>query len=191
MKKRILALCLALFAVMSLAACSGNGDGTPDGFQKASLDKACSYELYVPESWVVSSGSETDYTMTSIAATDPCSLSVAVVDTLVDQTYDTYWQEKQEEYKKLFDTFTPDEASAQGAVVNGSNWDGRRYLFNATYGEKEYRCMQIFIPHSSSLVEGYRLYVVTYMAQKDHFDTHYDNEQDQDIATILSYFKFR
>lgn len=187
--KKFLALCLlAALLVLALASCGGTEDGTPAGFKKASDDDACSYTLYVPDTWTVASGSTTDYTMATISTTDPCSVSVAVVSAVSASTVAEYWEDCQEEYGRLFDEFTPD-AEGQGEVVSIGGGYGSRYFFNAKYGGAEYRYMQIFFTHMDSPFAG-RLYILTYTASAEHFDAHYDNEQEQDVLAIISHFKF-
>ena len=185
--KKILALFLVLTSlVLSLASCGGNDEGAPTGFKKASNDEACSYTLYVPDSWTVASGSQTDYTM---ASTDGVSVSMAVVNRVSASTVGEYWEDCQEEYARLFEEFTPD-AENQGTELTVGGAYGTRYLFSAKYNGVEYRYMQVYIVHADSLLSGSRLYIFTFAAKASVFDAYYDNEENLDVLAILSHFKF-
>ena len=187
--KKILSLLLVLTTlVLSLVACGGTEEGVPTGFKKASNDDACSYTLYVPDFWTVTSGSPTDYTMATAA--DGVSVSMAVVKQVGDATtVGEYWEDCQEEYARLFEDFTPD-AENQGTELTVGGAYGTRYLFSAKYNGVEYRYMQVYIVHADSLLSGSRLYIFTFAAKASAFDAYYDNEQNLDVLAILSHFKF-
>ena len=187
MKKKIALLLLAALTALALVSCGGKSDETPIGFKKASNDDACAYTMYVPENWTVSTGSVTDYTMATFTGG---SVSMAMVTSVAATTVDEYWQDCQEEYARIFEEFTPDAADKQGAQVKLDESFGTRYFFNAKYNGVEYRYMQIYTVHQDSLLSGSSLYIFTFTARADLFDSFYDNEQNLDVLAILSNFKF-
>lgn len=190
MKKRafclLLLLCLALPLLFS---CARNQSDIPSGFRLASDDEVCAYRLYVPENWTVNAGGKTDFTMTTIPCDSRCSLSVAVISSFEEGTVEDFFQAQKAEYDRLFDSVTVEE-EGKGAKMAIGGQTGFRYQFDAARDGKEYRFMQILIPRNEGL-GGYRYYLITYTADKTHFDTHYDNEANTDVLAVLEYFTFR
>lgn len=190
MKKRIFGLLLLLcLALPLLFSCGTKQSDVPSGFQLASDDEVCSYRLYVPENWAVKSEGKTDFTMTTVPCDTRCSLSVAVISNFPEGTVDEFFAAQKSEYDRIFDTVTVEE-EGKGAKIALGGTTGFRYQFDAVRDGKEYRFMQIYIPRSEGL-SGYRYYLITYTADKAHFDTHYDNEANTDVLAVLEHFAFK
>ena len=188
MKK--LAICLmALLMVVSLVSCGGSSD-VPSGSQRASDASVCDYELFVPETWVVKSGSPTNFTTATVAAGDKCNVSVMAVDNVTAATVGDYWKEQQAEYEALLGTITVEEEGGKVTLGSGEKAvNGHRYVFSAKYAKGEnttdYKFMQIFFLKTSAL-SGSTLYVFTYTAVADHYDNHLEA-----VNGILTNFAFK
>lgn len=186
--KKILCLLLATVSIFALTACSG-GDDTPDGYKLASSSEACKYALYVPESWVAGEN-KTGVTMATVANRDECSVSMALVsDVESGDSFEAFFAAQEKSYQTLFhEGFSVIE---KGAVVKVGTENGFRCVFTATYGGKQYKFMQVFVPKASFFTS--ELYAFTYTASMDKVEgkdtTHYD-EHLEAVNEILSFVKW-
>lgn len=187
--KRITLCLLALLMIFSLVSC-GEEDTTPAGYQKASLDTVCDYVLYVPDTWVVQSGSAANFTAATVANGDACNVSMMTVEEVYAKSVEEYWAEQAAEYAAIFGAITVVEENAAATVGNGENKveKARRYVFTAKHGaegkQTDYTFMQVFIVRDT--LNGSKLYCFTYTATTDHYDGHLEA-----VNGILTNFAFR
>ena len=185
--KKIISLLLSAATLFLLVSCS-NGDEAPDGYKIASNSEACAYTLFVPENWVTSAGeNKTDYTMATVANADRCNVSLSVVsDVESGATFEEFWAAQEAQYKALFpDGFTVEKT---GETVKVGSLNGIRCIYTASFGGKQYKFMQVFVPRSTVFTA--KLYAFTYTASLDKVEgkdvTHYD-EHLETVNEILSY----
>lgn len=172
--KKILAICLMLACLFSVAACSKN-DGTPDGMKNAALESA-KYNLYVPETWITDS-----YNVSGarVGTKENAPNVLATVYFPEEQlTPQAYWESKcLPEYGAVFANFTMIE---EGADTTLGGKDAKRYKFSYTFGDSVYQCMQVIT------VYDFSVYVVTYTALSTEYDTY---AADADVIVANFVFK--
>lgn len=178
--KKLIAFLLVLCASLTLFACGGEDPVTPEGYKLASNGEICSYDLYVPETWIVQSD-RSDYTIAAVSSTDGCTVSVAKLEDVYAETMGQYWEECKAKFTFLSD-FTVTEEGAQVSVGKDGR-QGYRYRFSGKYNGTEYAYMQVFFFDSNAFTPGFFCY--TYTATAAHFDTHLSLAND-----ILSHFRF-
>ena len=188
MKK--LAICLlALLMAVSFVSCGGDAT-VPDGYQLASNSTTCSYDLFVPETWIVKSGTDTNYTFATVGSGDKSNVSLMVVGSVDADTIEKYWDNRQSEYETLFGAITVEEEGVKTTVGSGEKAiQGVRYVFTASYKKGEtvtdYKFMQVFF-YETGLFTGTSFYVFTYTATAAEYDGNLEA-----VNSILSYFSFR
>lgn len=188
--KKITICLLALLMVFTLTSCGGGDDTVPAGYQLASNSDVCDYLLYVPDTWITESGTPTNFTEATVAPGDKCNVSLMPVEAVYAETVADYWAEQQAEYERLFGAITVSEEGGEVTLGSGEKKvSGYRYVFTAKYGEGEtatdYKFMQIFfLKHNA--VSGSSLYVFTYTATADHYDSHLEA-----VNGILTNFSFK
>ena len=188
MKK--IAICfLAVLMVFSLVSCGGD-DTVPSGYKRASDPSVCEYELFVPDTWITTSGTPTNFTSATVAPGDKCNVSVMAVESVTAETVGDYWKEQQAEYEALLGAITVVEEGGKVTLGSGDKTvNGHRYVFTAKYTKGEtvtdYKFMQIFFL-KTGVLSGSSLYVFTYTATADHYDNHLEA-----VSGILSNFAFK
>ena len=186
--KKTLCLLLLLASLLAFSACSDGGDA-PDGYKLASNSDACEYSLFVPDGWICGEN-KTGVTMATVGKSDECSVSLSLVsDVKAGDSFEAFWAAEENEYKKLFpDGFSVEE---KGALVKVGGENGFRCVFTASFGGKQYKFMQVFVPKSGLFTS--ELYAFTYTASSDKVEgketTHYD-EHLETVNEILSFVKW-
>ncbi len=183
--RKILALCLVLATLLTLAACGGTADGAPEGFKIASDDELCDYVLYAPDAWVTESN-KSNYTMATVSQTDGVTLSVAKIESVYERTMQEYWEKCKTEYTFLNNfAVVEGEEGTQATIGSGERvYAGYRYIFTGDYAGTSYRYMQIFIVRGGLFSAG--LYCITYTAKADTYDKYLDSVND-----VLNAFYFK
>ena len=164
--------------VLSLIFCScgeSNNDALP-GYKEISAEEV-SYDLYVPEGWVVDE--QRGYTSAHISDMDTSNISVMAYelsrDTLFpDNEYSTYWKNTVEpslkqmfpdlEYVTECENYKLDQRDAAQyiytfTVDHGKDNDG-------TEQKVKYKVQQII------LKDGFYVYTLTYTAREDQYSAH-------------------
>lgn len=172
--KKMLAVCLLLATVLSLAACA-NTDPTPDGMKDVAIESA-GYRLYVPEAWV-----EQSYNVSGAKAT-PAENAPNVIVTVyypdTELSIDQYWGSRcVPEYSTVFKNFTVLEEGTAKAL---GGKDAKLYHFSHTIGETVYECMQVIT------VYNFNVYVLTYTALSSEYATYI-----AEVDTIITNFAFK
>ncbi len=149
-------------------------DGTPDGMKRASNPAYTGYKLFVPDSYVIHSA--TDTTLVSVSATDATSVHAYITVPNV-ATLDEFVQDYKEEKLPILyrDLVFSDGGST--ATVAGVPWT--RLVYTGTYGGTAYKVEQYF------LKSEYYVFSLTYTARAERFDTH-----RADFQAILDAFSF-
>ncbi len=167
--KKILCVLLALVAVLSFTACSGDDTVVPDGYKLASNSEACAYSLFVPENFI-SGDSGSTFTKADVSNSDHCEVSFMITPEIGGNTVAEHWESLQASYAATFPEGYAVTEDEQGTVVSVGGVSGFRYIFTAKYGGKDYKFMQIFVARATVMTA--ELYVFTYTAAADHYDTH-------------------
>jgi len=184
--KKLLALLLVFAALLSFAACSKDGSDVPEGYKLASDSEACAYSLYIPEAWVMGNDG-TNMTTASLPGgkEEKCNISFAPVpmeEWGEGMDVPTFWQSQIPQYKALFgESFViVDQPSPTEPNAAIGSFKAFRYVYTVTYNGANYKIMQVLAPVSPNEV-----YIFTYTATADHYDTHLEA-----VNSILSYIKF-
>ncbi len=179
MMKKILVLFLVAAALLSFTACAEEST-VPDGYKLISNDEACAYSLYVPENYVAMDSGST-FTKANFSNSDHCEISFMVVPEIYgDGSMKAHWDGLQAEYAATFPEGYAVCEEEQGVTVGVGGVNGYRYTFTAVYSGVNYKFMQIFVPKTTLTTA--ELYVFTYTAVADHYDTHLEA-----VNEILSY----
>ncbi len=166
--KKFFCVFLVLAVLLSFASCSKE-ETVPDGYKLASNSEACAYSLFVPESFV-SGDSGSTFTKANVSNSDTCEISFMTVSEIGGNTVAEHWESLQASYAATFPEGYAVTEDEQGTAVAVGGINGFRYIFTAKYGGKDYKFMQIFVARSTVMTA--ELYVFTYTAAADHYDTH-------------------
>lgn len=176
MKKilKLTAVIVAILSALALVSCSSDGDdASPDGMKRASSDTA-PYVLYIPEDWITDM--QTGMTSAHVSSSDSSNVSVTAWELEhTDDTVDTWWDVNIAELCSVFTDYT--EVSSVETVLCGES--AKQYVYTARLADTEYKYMQ------TAAVRDGSVYVITYTALPDVYDSHLD-----DVAKILSAFVF-
>ncbi|MBQ2733454.1 MAG: hypothetical protein IJF74_04780 [Clostridia bacterium] len=169
--KKITALLLTLFAILSLAAC-GAGDNAPNGMKLAS-NEVCDYYFYVPKNWNVdmSTGVSSAY----FSEKDRSNMSMTSYALSKTMTAEEYWDSIKGSYTSLFAEMS--EPEVKTTALDGV--EAKQYTYTAKAGTEQYKIMQVFC------VKGETVYVFTFTATPEKFEEHIDK-----VALVLAEFRF-
>ncbi len=146
----------------------------PNGMQLASNDDVA-YRFYVPATWVLDTTLPTSSAY--VSTSDRSNVNVTSYMPSESMSAETYWQQHLRELRTYMQI---DDSSI---TVSKTELDGRPaniYEFTATVGTKQYRYAQAIAAYSGVV------YVVTYTALPENYDTHRAAYDD-----ILAAFDFR
>lgn len=170
--KKIISAILVLCMMLSFTACSGN-DETPDGMKNVAGDNDA-YFLYVPQSWVNNNNGVVGAYYSTI---DRSNISVTAYSGEEYSSSDEYWNS----FKEKIDDITSDFEvikESEPKVIGGRN--AVQHTYKMTVSGVKYQVRQILVAYSNIM------YVITYTAEEDKFDTH-----TEDIQNIIDEFKFK
>lgn len=203
--KKIISIILVLTACLGvLCACQNPNDSfVPAGFKKAS-NKNADYTLYVPEGWTVdmSTGVTTAYVSDKDRSnisfmgfelddaiirfdkgdgdssdTTPPASSEGEPDASDVVTVDDYWAYYSSEFES---TFSDMEYSVNGENLLVSGKAAKKYVYTATVTGQKYEFMQVVVISKGTV------YMLTYTAHKELFDSHLD-----DVKDIVKYIEIK
>ena len=181
---KLIALALAIFAILSFAACRKKDTGIPDGYQLVGADEdgnltdvgeAKDYLFYVPASWKI----DINGTATSayVSSGDPATVSVMTwTPPNTDLTPADFWATFVEDFEKVYSDFKIEKED--DVLLDGEA--ARSVIFVGSIGENAYRFRQV------TAIRGGLVYVLTYTNLEAQFDEH-----DGDFDEIVGYFKFK
>ena len=172
--KKILVVVLAMLMLVLAVSC--NKDGTPDGMQNASIEGAA-YNFYVPDTWVTVTESGVSCAKATVGNNAPnATLTVYYPDSVI--TPNDHWQVNcLPEYRTVLQNIVVHE---DGSDVTLGGKDAKKYVFSYTVGTDSYQCQQVIA------VYDYQVYVLTYTALADAYDTHV-----ADVESMLTHFAFK
>ena len=163
MKKNIIIYAVALILAVFCTSCSKNTeDVTPDGLKKASSDELAGYSFYVPRAYC----SKSDISSVSVMAWEL---------EYTDSTVSDWWDVNVKELQQVFPDYS--EESIDQTTLDGSQ--AVRYVYTASSGENKFKFMQ------TAAVKDGAVYVVTYSALEDVYDSH-----TEEVYTMLENFRF-
>lgn len=179
--KKLVGLLLACTLLFAFTACSEDVT-VPDGYKLISNDEICAYSFFVPENYIAMDSHST-FTRANVSNSDACSVSFMVTPKINGTTVAEHWESLQTEYAAAFPEGYAVDAGEQGVAVKVDGLDGFRYTFTVKDGGKDYRFMQILVPRATMTTA--ELYVFTYTAAADHYDTHLEA-----VNEIVSFIKW-
>ncbi len=169
--KKITALLLTLFAILSLTACGAN-DNAPSGMKLAS-NEVCDYYFYVPQNWTVdmSTGVSSAY----FSEKDRSNMSMTSYALSEAMTAEAYWEKIKSDYSALFAEMS--EPEVKTTALDGV--EAKQYTYTVKAGTEQFKIMQVFC------VKGETVYVFTFTATPEKFEEHIDK-----VALVLAEFRF-
>lgn len=198
MKKRILLpISAALLAALMLVGCSKQDPNAPDGYQIASNDKV-DYTLFVPNDWTVDTDS--DSLMTAARASEQESANITMMeydnseyaietaeDGKIVSPVPTYWEDKLDDLKKLFDVDEEGNStfkleSSETSLIGSSKLAAYTYIYTGTIDGLELKYMQV-IAYRGGDKDSFCFF--TYTAPASRYDEYVD-----DVKGILENIVF-
>ena len=173
-----------------LCSCGQSENGVLDGYKEISVDDV-SYDLYVPEDWVVDA--QRAYTSAHKNETTPANISVMAHELtsktiFKDDEYDIYWKNSVEpSLKQMFpDLEYVTEAGAYKLDNNSKDAAQYIYTFTVDHGKDsdgtdqkvKYKVQQIILKDETTL------YTLTYTASEDQY-----SEYETEVSDI--WYNFR
>ena len=169
--KKILSVILVLCMLISMSACAGDEE-TPDGMKNVAGENDA-YCFYVPQSWV-----ENKYGVGAYYSTvDKSNIAIAAYSGEEYATSDEYWEAFKADVDDISTAFEIIEEK-EPKVISGRN--AVQYSYKMTVGGVSYKVRQIMLAYSNIM------YVITYTAEEERFDSHTD-----DVQKILDEFRFK
>lgn len=175
MKIRILSvvLCLILASAV-LAGCSKKDPAVPEGMKLASDPGVASYTLFVPEGWNIDM--QTASTRAYCSGSDKSFVMVMTGELEhTDTTVADWWDAGLSELKALFPDF--ELVSREKATLDGR--EGEKFIYTGTFDETPFKYTQI------AATKAGVIYVLTYGATQDRWDSHLD-----EITDVIDNFRF-
>lgn len=171
--KRILSLVIVLIMVISLAACSGDGEDIPDGMKNVANEEDA-YNFYVPQSWVTNSNGVVG---AYYNATDRSNISIMAYGGDEFTSSEEYWKSFEERGAKVFDDFSVVSSNTPRVI---SERNALQAVYKLSVEGVKYQCSQIIVAYSNLM------YVITYTATEEKYESHLE-----DVELILNSFRFK
>lgn len=172
MKKAAAAALIA--SILLIFSSCGQESDVPAGMKEASSDAAV-FDMFVPESWIVDL--QTGAVSAHVSSGDSSNVSVMAWGLEHnDDTVDDWWEFHTGELAETFHDMT--EAEIENTTLGGIA--AKKYTYTVTVGDVEYKYMQM------AAVKNGSVYVLTYTALPDKFDSHLD-----DVADIANELRYR
>lgn len=186
MKKRIAAALLALLCLLMTACANNDGEVTdvPDGMKAIEFEGTFK-AMFIPESWTEDSSSGF---AAAVYESDRSSVSFtefSAGDDITDAA--GFWEDYRAQLEGSFSEFKldgePYETEFSG--ISGA----QKVVYSASVAGVTYKYMQIIVfvdrPYALGLVSDCRIYIFTYTALPDNYETHLD-----DVDKIVDNFIF-
>ncbi len=174
-KLPIIIIAAALALTAALAGCSAKKDRTvPDGMKLASDPELAGYTFFVPESWSVDI--RTASTRAYCPGADKSSVMVMTGELEhTDSTVEGWWESGIDELKALYSDF--ELISREDAELDGAK--GEKFVYSGTFDGTQFKYSQV------AAVKGGVIYVVTYGATADRWDSHLE-----EFSSMIGNFRF-
>ena len=173
----MIALCMC---ALLFCSCNKQNEEIPSGMQLITNEFA-DCKLYVPSDWTPLNSTEMGVLMAK--AEDNSNVSLQIMTAKTEYTIiDDYF--RNDYFKKLSSTYKTvalleEECSTENIKFGKIGHGAARYVYTVESDGSVYKVMQYFSAYS-----GY-LYILTYTAQQDLFDEHYE-----EIQSVVSNFVF-
>lgn len=182
-------------ALYTLTACGGNSSDAPNGMQLVRGGDDIGYYFWGPEEWVVANQGE--IAATYVSSVDYSSVTFTESDVnynLIGTGADPYLDGVGNAFAAAQERYKSAPFSDYGLKINGEkasfgNADRAvKYVFNYTYDEKPYTCMQIFVSHAGAS------YIFTFNASAKEYSekdgSYYQFYLNEKVQPIIDNFKF-
>ena len=164
----------AIFAAV-LPGCSKADPTVPDGMKLASDPELATYTFFVPDSWSIDTQNAS--TRAYVSGTDRSFIMVMSGDLQhTDSTVDSWWESGLDELKALYQNF---ELSVEGEETKLDGADARKYVYSGDFGGTSFKYTQV------AAVKGGVIYIITYGATADKWDSHVD-----EVNKMIGNFRF-
>ena len=177
----------ALTVTALLCSCGGSDGGALPGYKEIS-NEGVSYDLYVPDEWVIDE--QTAFTAAHRSTTDPSNISVMALELTNAnnfESYDEYWKKSVEpSLKAMFPTI---EYVTECKSYNLDGIEAAEYVYTTTVhhgynpdgtaSEVKYKYQQIIAKKNGTV------YTLTFTANEQLYDG-----AAEEVAAIWSNFRF-
>ncbi|MCL2516971.1 MAG: hypothetical protein FWF15_00275 [Oscillospiraceae bacterium] len=165
---------IMIILLLVLVSCA-KVDATLAGMKLIS-NNFVTYNLYVPDDWIVTSDDSTGYMGAYVSESDRSSINVIAFETKEQMTPDEFW----EGYKKDLETIFLDieYETVNKILLNG--YEANCYEYSATLTGTAYKFMQVVRLH------GGTVYIMTYTAVPENYEKNLE-----DVAKIINRFTFK
>lgn len=187
-KSSIIRLITATIALtLSMTSCTSSDGGALPGYKEIS-NEGVSYDLYVPDEWVVDE--QTAYTSAHRSITDPSNISVMALELTSSnnfEAYEDYWKNSCEPSLKAIFPDLEYEAECRNFILDGIQSAEYIYTGTTSHGNGEdgspikvkYKFQQIIAKKNGTV------YTLTFTANEQLYD-----EAAEEVAAIWSNFRF-
>ncbi len=175
--KKILCVLLTLCCLLPcFAACASlKADGAPAGMKKMENGHV-DFDLYIPNTWV--EGYSTKVLTAYASETDMSNITVMAFElNEATATVDDYWAQNEVD---MAATFTDIEYLSKGTNTLLDGLEAKKYNYRATVTGNPYEFLQVICVRAGTV------YVFTYTAKADLYDSHYD-----EVEQMLTNFAFK
>ena len=188
MKKRVLPKIIAALAIAAttLVSCGSSEVVIHSGYKEISSEDV-SYDLFVPETWIVDR--QDSYTAAHRSGMDASNISVMAYELPSDKNftaYEDYWKTYEPTLKAVF---TDLEYISENEKRTVSNIEAAEYVYTATMNHGldsdgtesivPYKIQQILVKKEGTI------YILTYTAQQAAYDDAFE-----EVNNIWDYFCF-
>ena len=191
----ILLIAVLASALCVLGSCSGGEDDVPKGMQLVKGGEDVGYYFFGPEEWVIANQGE--IAVTYVSSVDYSSVSFTESDVnynLIGTGDNPYLNGVQNAFSAAEDGYRKEPFSDYELKINcesatfGNADKAFKYVFNYTYLDKPYTCMQIFVGfNGASYIFTFNASAKEYSEEDGSYYQFYLNEK---VQPIIDNFKF-
>lgn len=184
--KKLTALFIAIMTfIFTLTSCGADKLDIPEGMQLVENEKN-TYSFFVPEDWSVDVQEESG--VSAAYASDKSNVSLMIFDWdgtagFLQEYCDNYFTTVTTTFKEVSDREMYSDNQYFG-TIGGNGEPVLKYVYtivsdNAATEEVEtYKIMQVFAYYSENIVDGGNIYIFTYTARTELYDSHLEEVYD-------------
>lgn len=184
--KKLTALFIAIMTfIFTLTSCGADNLDIPEGMQLVENEKN-TYSFFVPEDWSVDVQEESG--VSAAYASDKSNVSLMIFDWdgtagSLQEYCDNYFTTVTTTFKEVSDREMYSDNQYFG-TIGGNGEPVLKYVYtivsdNAATEEVEtYKIMQVFAYYSENIVDGGNIYIFTYTARTELYDSHLEEVYD-------------
>lgn len=184
--KKLTALFIAIMTfIFTLTSCGADKLDIPEGMQLVENEKN-TYSFFVPEDWSVDVQEESG--VSAAYASDKSNVSLMIFDWddtagSLQEYCDNYFTTVTTTFKEVSDREMYSDNQYFG-TIGGNGEPVLKYVYtivsdNAATEEVEtYKIMQVFAYYSENIVDGGNIYIFTYTARTELYDSHLEEVYD-------------